>query len=109
MTARPWTRPRWVATMATVSGLVPIAPVPGMDAGLAGDLAGRLRHAVEREDAAGQVDDPDEDGQEDDDRERELDQALARAARAARPHGVTVTVRVRVSFPPKFETTRVIV
>ena len=28
---------------------------------------------------------------------------------APAPHGVTVTVRVRVSFPPRFETTRVIV
>ena len=79
-----------------------------MDARLPGDLAGRLGDAVEREDRPGQVDDPDEDGQEDDDRERELDQALAaRAAPAS--HGVTVTVRVLVSFPPRFETTRVIV
>ena len=43
--------------------------------------------------------------------EGELDQPLARGGRgvAASGHGVTVTVRVRVSLPPKFETTSVIV
>ena len=80
-----------------------------MDAGHAGELAGRLGDAVVLVGGPAEVDGAHEDEQEDRDRERELDHRLAALAASARPHGVTVTVRDLVDDPPKFETTRVTV
>ena len=97
-----------IATIATVSGLVPMRRCPGwtLVSRAISRAASETPLNVKTPRARSTI--PTKTVRKMMIAKRELDQALA-ARLAPPPHGVTVTVRVRVSFPPKFETTRVIV
>jgi hypothetical protein len=79
-----------------------------------GDLASGIGYAVEEVPGTGQVDQPDQEGQEDRDSQGELDETLAALRPAtssilSRAQFVTVTVFVRVAGPAAFDATRVTV
>ena len=95
--------------MATVSGLVPSRPCPGWTLVSRAISRAACATPLNMKTAAGQVDDPDEHDQKMMIANANSTRPWPSCARAGRRHGVTVTVRVRVSFPPELETTRVIV